>query len=202
MIVQPVSRFSSPLESRSVRARPGARPAGTVGSRLRYVDHQSFDDPADRAAILAPLADPAGEEMSPRLRIAPLPNGQTKAPILSREHEAHLFRKMNYLKCRADRLSEQAKEERPSPVILAEIERLQSEAQAVKNRIVEMNLPLVIFVVRKRIRAGQELSELRSQRGKPRAHPGRGPFRFRARKSFQHLCDLGDPERPRVEGSK
>jgi RNA polymerase primary sigma factor len=169
---------------------------------LRYVDHQSFDDPADRAAILAPLADPAGEEMSPRLRIAPLPNGQTKAPILSREHEAHLFRKMNYLKCRADRLSEQAKEERPSPVILAEIERLQSEAQAVKNRIVEMNLPLVIFVVRKRIRAGQELSELRSQRGKPRAHPGRGPFRFRARKSFQHLCDLGDPERPRVEGSK
>ena len=83
--------------------------------------------------------------------------------MLSREQEAHLFRKMNYLKCRADRLSEQVKEERPSPIILAEIERLQSEAQAVKNRIVEMNLPLVIFVVKKRIRAGHEMSELVSE---------------------------------------
>jgi RNA polymerase primary sigma factor len=70
---------------------------------------------------------------------------------------------MNYLKCRADGLIEQVKEERPCPVTLVEIERLQSEAQAVKNRIVEMNLPLVIFVVKRRIRAGQELSELVSE---------------------------------------
>ena len=32
-----------------------------------------------------------------------------------------------------------------------------------KNRIVEMNMPLVIFVVKKRIRAGQELSEFVSE---------------------------------------
>jgi RNA polymerase primary sigma factor len=83
--------------------------------------------------------------------------------MLSREQEAHLFRKMNYLKCRADRLNEQVNAEGPSAVILAEIERLQSEAQAVKNRIVEMNLPLVIFVVKKSVRAGQELSELVSE---------------------------------------
>ena len=99
----------------------------------------------------------------PRLRLANLPNGQARAPILSREHEAHLFRKMNYLKSRAVRLSEQINEERPSPLILAEIERLQSEAQALKNRIVEMNLPLVISVVKKRIGAGHDLSELVSE---------------------------------------
>jgi RNA polymerase primary sigma factor len=134
-----------------------------VGSRLKYVDHPSFEGPTDRTAILTPLADPAGEEMSPRLRLVPLPNGEPESPILSREQEAHLFRKMNYLKCRADQLNEQAREERPSPVVLAEIERLQSEALAVKNRIVEKNLPLVIFVVKRRIRAGQEFSELVSE---------------------------------------
>ena len=32
-----------------------------------------------------------------------------------------------------------------------------------KNRIVEMNLPLVIFVVKKRIRAGQEMCDLVSE---------------------------------------
>ena len=101
--------------------------------------------------------------MLPPLRLVPLPNSEAKSPILSREQEAHLFRKMNYLKCRADRLSRQTNEERPSPLILAEIQRLQSEAHALKNRIVEMNLPLVIFVVKKRIRAGQELSELISE---------------------------------------
>jgi RNA polymerase primary sigma factor len=134
-----------------------------VGSRLRYVDHPSFDEPTAQSAILAPLADPAGVESSPHLRLVPLPNGQAKAPILSRDQEAHLFRKMNYLKCRANRLNEQVDQERPGPAVLAEIKRLQSEAQAVKNRIVEMNLPLVIFVVKKRIRVGQDLSELVSE---------------------------------------
>ena len=163
MLAQSVSRCSPPPEGRAARVRQSAQTANTFRSRLRYVDHPSFDDPTARTAILAPLGDLASEDMSPRLRLAPLPNGEPESPILSREQEAHLFRKMNYLKCHADRLSGQAKEESPSPVILAEIERLQSEAKGVKNRIVEMNLPLVIFVVKRRIRAGQEMSELVSE---------------------------------------
>ena len=163
MLARALSRFNSTALSRSVRGRPRAQVAGMVGSRLRYVDHPSFDDPNARSAILAPLGDSAGEVMSARLRLARLPNGHAKPPVLSREQEAHLFRKMNYLKRHADRLSEQISEERPSLIILAEIERLQSEAQALKNRIVEMNLPLVIFVVKKRIRSAQDLSELVSE---------------------------------------
>ena len=159
MIAQSVSCFSSTLESRRARVRRCVQTANTFSSRLRFVDHPSFDDPTARSAILAPLVESAAEEISPRLRLAPLPNGQAKAPILSREQEAHLFRKMNYLKCRAVRLSEQVNQERPSPVLLAEVERLQSEAQAVKNQIIEMNLPLVIFVVKKRVPAGQDLGE-------------------------------------------
>ena len=159
MIAQSVSRFSSPPEGRSVRLRPGAPATGMVGARLRYVDHPSFHDPTAQTAILAPFADRAGEEMSPPSRLASLPNVQAKAPILSREQEAHLFRKMNYLKCRAHRLNEQVNQRWPSPIILAEIDRLKFEAEAIKNQIVEMNLPLVIFVVKKRVGSGQDLSE-------------------------------------------
>jgi RNA polymerase primary sigma factor len=163
MLAQSVSRCSPPPDVGTALVRQSAQTANTFRSRLRYVAHPSFDDPAARTAILAPLADPAGEEKSPRLRLASLPNGQARASILTREQEAHLFRKMNYLKCRADRLNEQVNAEGPSPVIVAEIERLQSEAQALKNRIVELNLPLVIVVVKKRIRPDQELSELVSE---------------------------------------
>ena len=86
MIAQPVSRSSSPPESRSVRLRPSARAAGIVGSRQRYVDHPSFDDPWAQTAILAPLADPAGEEMSPPARLASLPNPDPG--VAEFEHEA------------------------------------------------------------------------------------------------------------------
>ena len=163
MTAQPVSRFNSTADSRPVRVEPGTHAAGMLGARLGYVDHPSFDDPSARPAILAPLAGPTGAELSPPLRLASLPNGEAKAPILSREQEAHLFRKMNYLKCRTERLSSQVNKERPSPLVLAEIERLKSEAQAVKNQIVEMNVPLVVFAVKKRIKAGQDLSELISE---------------------------------------
>ena len=198
MIAQSVSCFSSTLESRRARVRRCVQTANTFSSRLRFVDHPSFDDPTARSAILAPLVESAAEEISPRLRLAPLPNGQAKAPILSREQEAHLFRKMNYLKCRAVRLSEQVNQERPSPVLLAEVERLQSEAQAVKNQIIEMNLPLVIFVVKKRVPAGQDLGEFISD-GNLALIQAVDRFDF-ARQSVQYLRHLGHPERARVEG--
>jgi RNA polymerase primary sigma factor len=130
---------------------------------LKYVCHPSFDDPAARNAILSPLADPAAQDGSPRLRLAPVSNHEVAATMLSSEQEAHLFRKMNYLKWRASRLKQQVEYDGPSPALLDEIERHQADALAVKHRIVEINMPLVIFVVKKRVRVGEELSEYISE---------------------------------------
>jgi RNA polymerase primary sigma factor len=66
---------------------------------------------------------------------------------------------MNYLKSRAIRLKERLDPEASTPAVRDEIERLQSEALAMKNRIVERNMALVIFVARKHVKAGEELSE-------------------------------------------
>ncbi|MGO9470823.1 MAG: sigma-70 family RNA polymerase sigma factor [Isosphaeraceae bacterium] len=130
---------------------------------LNYVGHPSFDDPTARDAILGPLPDSADDQAPRRLQpsewLTPLAAARSGPPFLSREQEAHLFRKMNYLKCRADQLTAQLDPAWPDPGALDEIERLRCEARAVKNRIVEMNLRLVVSIAKTRVRPGYDLSE-------------------------------------------
>ena len=85
--------------------------------------------------------------------------GMRAAPLLSREQEVHLFRKMNYLKYLANRLRNGIDAHCPSAADLDEIVRLQAEALKVKNEIIEANLRLVISIVKGRIRPGYDLSE-------------------------------------------
>src|SRR3954453_17281964 len=78
--------------------------------KLEYMPHPSFDDPAAREVILGPMPVPA-DGKAPRRTKAPkgLPPylaSLYEVPLLSRDQEAHLFRKMNYLKFRANRLRE------------------------------------------------------------------------------------------------
>ena len=164
MIAQSIIRRSSRPECRIARVGPFARADRILGRALKYIDHPSFDDPTARDAILAPLTHTFDDQVSrpyqPHPWLVPSPGGRSKAPCLSREQEAHLFRKMNYLKHEANELKEQLDPDWPSPGDLAEIERLESEALAVKNRIVEMNLRLVVFIVKKCVRPGQDRSEL------------------------------------------
>jgi RNA polymerase primary sigma factor len=158
-----MSHRSSPSDGRAARSDPIGRARRILGTRLRYVDHAGFDDPSARDAILAPSSGSVDDRVSrrwpPSEWPAPLPASRSEAPLLSREQEADLFRTMNYLKYRANQLREQLDPDRPNPGDLDEIERLQSEAVAVKHRIVEMNLRLVVSIAKTRVRAGYELSE-------------------------------------------
>jgi RNA polymerase primary sigma factor len=163
MIALEVSQRNSPFERWSARPGPIARARRILDTRLTYIDHPSFDDPVAREAILAPLAHATDEDGSSRFQYpktpARLPAERTGAPLLSREQEAHLFRKMNYLKHRASQLKEQLDPDWPNPRDLDEIERLHCEALALRNRIVEMNLRLVVAIAKTRVKAGYDLSE-------------------------------------------
>jgi RNA polymerase primary sigma factor len=163
MITDSLSHNGSPSQCRSARSIPAARVHSILGTRLRYIDHPSFADPSGLNAILAPLSESVDDEVSRPSEApgqpAPVPPSRSGATILSRDQEAHLFRKMNYLKCRANRLKEQLDPDRPSSGDLDEIERLLAEARAVRNRIVEMNLRLVVSIAKTRVWANYGLSE-------------------------------------------
>ena len=82
-----------------------------------------------------------------------------EAPLLSREQEAHLFRKMNYLKYRASRLRDRIDPARARTADLDEIERLLAEALAIRNQIVRANLRLVVSIARRQLGPRDDLFE-------------------------------------------
>ena len=102
MIAQPINHRSSRSEFRAARFGPIGRAHRNFGPKLKYVGHPSFDDPTMRDAILAPLTEKVDDRVSRRFQspegLNRLPASRPGATFLSREQEAHLFRKMNFLK--------------------------------------------------------------------------------------------------------
>jgi RNA polymerase primary sigma factor len=145
-------------ESRTARARQ------ILGTELRYIDHPSFDDPRARDAILAPMPASDVAQVPRRTKAsAELPpylaSLYDEGPLLSRDQEAHLFRKMNYLKSRASGLRDRIDPARPRTADLDEIERLQEEALAVRNQIVRANLRLVVSIAKRHVGPHDDLFE-------------------------------------------
>jgi RNA polymerase primary sigma factor len=118
--------------------------------QVSFIAHPSFDDPSCHDSILAPSP---GYESACLDRIAMSrefdPGSSSRKWIPSREWEAHLFRKMNYLKCLACRIRDRIDPDAPVRVDLDEIERLHAEATQLKNQIVETHLRLVVSVARR-----------------------------------------------------
>ncbi|KKK99698.1 hypothetical protein LCGC14_2630130, partial [marine sediment metagenome] len=81
-------------------------------------------------------------------------------PLLTREQEAHLFRKMNYLKYKATQLREKLDPTRPKSSLMDQIERVYDEAVATKNRIVRANLRLVVSIAKRHVGAPEDFFEL------------------------------------------
>lgn len=69
--------------------------------------------------------------------------------LLTAEQEFALFRRMNFLKYRADQLRGQIDIQRPNSRLLDEAEKCLEDAQAVRDRIVRANMRLVVAIVKK-----------------------------------------------------
>jgi RNA polymerase primary sigma factor len=135
-----------------------------LGTEIRYIAHPSFDDPGARDAILAPMPAPDPDRAPRRTEdSAGLPpylaSLYHEGPLLSRAQEAHLFRKMNYLKSRAGRLRDRIDPARPRAADLDEIERHLDDATAVRDQIVRANLRLVVAIAKRQLGPRDELFE-------------------------------------------
>ncbi len=107
---------------------------------------------------------PAGETPAKKPRspsgLPPYLASLYETPLLSRRQEAHLFRKMNYLKFKATKLRAKLDAERPKSSLMEQIERLYEEAVATKNQIVRANLRLVVSIAKRHVGLRENFFEL------------------------------------------
>ena len=83
-----------------------------------------------------------------------------EVPLLTRKQEAHLFRKLNYLKHKAARLRAKLDPNRLKRSLMDQIERLYDEAVATKNQIIRANLRLVVSIAKRHVGPTQNFFEL------------------------------------------
>ncbi|MHB8901147.1 MAG: sigma-70 family RNA polymerase sigma factor [Thermoguttaceae bacterium] len=132
---------------------------------LDYVASKEFErirTHRQEAAILGEPPIPDSKPPMPRIPSG-LPSylqSLYEVPLLSREHEAHLFRRMNYLKFRAARMREELDLERPKVRLMDRIEHLYSEVVATKNQIIRANLRLVVSIAKRHVQQNGTLFEL------------------------------------------
>ena len=121
---------------------------------LDYIFNEDFDDASREPEYLGDEPTPATAPRKVRVP-SDLPSYLASlydVPLLTREQEYHLFRKMNYLKHKASRLRDTLD---ASPgakaATMNEIEALYEHAVRVKNRIVQSNLRLVVSIAKRHI---------------------------------------------------
>jgi RNA polymerase primary sigma factor/RNA polymerase sigma factor len=83
-----------------------------------------------------------------------------RTPLLERTQEAHLFRKMNYLKFKAFGLRERLDPARPTTGQMDKIEAVYAQAVATKNETIRANLRLVVSIAKRHVGQGENFFEL------------------------------------------
>jgi RNA polymerase primary sigma factor len=123
---------------------------------LDYIPNEKFSRVRSQKvekAVLGP--PPEGDQPTKKTR---LPSGLPpylaslyEVPLLTRAQEAHLFRRMNYLKLNPSR---------PKSSLMDRIERYYDEAVATKNLIIRANLRLVVSIAKRHVGPAQNFFEL------------------------------------------
>ena len=129
---------------------------------LDYMPNESFDEVRSEKAILGPKPPSEGAKQKV-FRPSGSPSyiaSLYEVPLLSRVQEAHLFRKMNYLKYKASKLREQLDPANPSARLMDQIEKVHGESVATKNEILRANLRLVVSIVKRYAKAGEDFYDL------------------------------------------
>ncbi len=150
-------RFGRP-RSTIYRATQEVRAQRIMELPLDFIFNDEFTRPGAYRKILAPVPENPNRVRAPRV-----PQGLPQylaslyeVPLLTREQEAHLFRKFNYLKYRASKLREQLDLNQPRAGLMDKIEQFYQEAVQVKNQLVQANLRLVVSIAKRHVGASED----------------------------------------------
>lgn len=128
---------------------------------IEFIHHESFEDPTQEQAIVQPM--PGAEEFEEARRKMRVPKDAPpelaslyEMPLLNKDQEQHLFRKMNFLKFKAKQLLEAMK--LPSGKIdshavrtqdLDQVEAYLREANSIKDLLINCNMRLVVSIAKR-----------------------------------------------------
>ncbi len=145
-----------------------------LDQQIDYIVHESFDDPAQAAHIVGPMPGADLFELNrSQMRIPkdapPELISNYEMPLLTKDQEQHLFRKMNFLKYRAFRMLEEMT--LPSGLInyaklrvetLDQIEASLKEATEIKELLIRCNMRLVTSIAKRHAGQAENFFELLS----------------------------------------
>jgi RNA polymerase primary sigma factor/RNA polymerase sigma factor len=147
------------------RAALEARVARILALPLEYVPSKEFVARNAAERILAPTPESIHGFRKARQPsdLPPYLASLYEIDLLTPQQERHLFRKYNFLKCRASKLRSELNPARPTLRLLDEIEELHRQAAETRNQIVRSNLRLVVSIVKKYASTPDNFFELTSE---------------------------------------
>ena len=129
---------------------------------LDYIDNPLFGRANAERVVLGPAPEAQPAPKKPRL-----PSGLPtylaslyEVPLLTREQEVYLFRKLNFLKHRASKLRATLDPQHARGSAMDQIERDYEDAVATKNQIVRANLRLVVSIAKRHVGPSDNFFEL------------------------------------------
>ena len=134
---------------------------------LEVVYHPAFDDPSLVGEILGPMPDEDAFESTRRQMKAPRDVPAELAPLyemplLTRDQEQHLFRKMNYFKYLASKQRDELDPAHARIEQIEQIEHLMAEASKVKDLLLRCNMRLVVSIAKRQTSPTENFFELLS----------------------------------------
>jgi RNA polymerase sigma factor (sigma-70 family) len=138
-----------------------------VREPVDYMYNAEFDEASREAEFLGPMPGEAEflakvEAMKPPKDVDPQMAYLYEKPLLTREQEAHVFRKMNFLKHKLNKLQEKLDPNRARMQDLQELDNLAIGVKQCRDMLIECNQRLVHSLATKHLQPGQNLDELKS----------------------------------------
>jgi RNA polymerase sigma factor (sigma-70 family) len=157
--------FTCRSQQSTTRGNLSIRAAGLLQTEIDFIDNASFRERGAEDEILA-----AETKLHTDAGRSPAKSGEfpahlarlCDADLLTAEQERGLFRRMNYLKFRANQLRSKLSLENPQEHRVSEIEALLNQARQTRDQIVQANMRLVIAIVKKFVAPGFSFDDLLS----------------------------------------
>jgi len=157
------SRKRSPVNARDHETvRLIERTRQLMEQTIEFVCHPHFDQLDFESTFLSrlPLAADSNERINRDAPGQAFVTGLVRAPLLTADEEKYWFTRMNYLKSRAERNRRRLDLRHPDEELVDCIQADVDEAVAIRNRIVQGNLRLIVALAKKLSGSVDEMSDL------------------------------------------